>query len=615
MFKVLKYLKPYTIFIIFVVIFTTAQALLQLRLPTIMADMVEEGYGIAQTSPDNPDFQPVWSKGIMMLVVTALSMFFTILGSYFAAKASIGLGKILRSKIFRKVETFSLNEFDKFGTSTLVTRSTNDIMQIQQLTFMLMRMIVLSIVTSAGGIYYALSTDLKLSGIFLVVVPVMAFAIIIIGSKAVPLFKAMQKKLDKLNLVSREGLTGVRVVRAFNRTEHEKRRFHEANESLTDTAIRANKLIALLMPIIFLVMNLMTVSILWFGTKRFDNSFQEVIPSLKQLFDGIQAGTIDPSNVDMTKYQPGFSFANIMAFIQYSFQVMFALLNVAVMFVIIPRAQASAERINEVLVTEPSIFDVKTHSNKNVQKRGYVTFKDVTFKFHGAEEPAIQNISFQSNSGEVTAIIGGTGSGKSTIINMIPRFYDVKSGEVLVDGKNVKDYTQDELRKKIGFVPQKAVLFTGSIADNIRYGKKDASTDEIKHAAQVAQATEFIHEMKDGYDSMIAQGGTNVSGGQKQRLSIARAIIRKPEIYIFDDSFSALDFKTDAKLRMALKDETKNSTVIIVAQRVSTIMNADRILVLEQGKIVGNGRHKELLETCETYREIASSQLSEEELS
>ncbi|QVK16836.1 ABC transporter ATP-binding protein [Mycoplasmatota bacterium] len=589
MLKVYKNLKPFIFYIILVVIFTGIQALLQLRLPKIMGNMVNQG-----VMTQDVDF--VMSEGLEMLVVTGISAVFTVLGSFFAAKASIGLGKILRNKIFKKIESFSLNEFDKFGTATLVTRSTNDIMQIQQVTFMILRMVVLALVTSIGGIYYAVTTDLKLSAIFLVVVPVMACAILIIGTKAVPLFKVMQKKLDKINLVSREGLTGVRVIRAFNRTNYEANRFEEANIDYTDTAIRVNKLLALLMPIIMLVMNLMSVGILWFGTKRFDVSIQEMIINGTEI---------------------GFNFGNIMEFIQYAFQVMFSLLMVTMMFIMIPRAQASAQRINEVLETEPSINDLNniTQDEDMNTKKGYVEYKNVEFSFHGAEEPAIKNISFNSKPGEVTAIIGGTGSGKSTIINLIPRFYDAQSGEILVDGVNVKDLSQAELREKIGYVPQTAVLFSGTIAENIRYGKKDATVEEIEQALKIAQATEFVSEMKDGLDSMIAQGGTNISGGQKQRLSIARALVRKPEIYIFDDSFSALDFKTDAKLRAALKQETKNSTVIIVAQRVSTIMDADKILVLDEGRIVGEGTHKELMKNCETYKEIVSSQLSEEELS
>ncbi len=609
MFKVFKFLKPYIFFIILVVIFTAVQALLQLRLPKIMGDMVNKGV-------INQDTKYVIKQGELMLGVTAVSAVFTVLGSFFAAKVATGLGQILRNKIFKKVESFSLNEFDKFGTATLITRSTNDIMQVQQVTFMILRMVVMAAITAIGGVYYAVSTDLKLSAIFLVVVPIMAAAIVIIGTKAVPLFKVMQKKLDKINLVSREGLTGVRVIRAFNRTDYEMGRFKEANNSLTDTSIRVNKLIALLMPIIMLVMNLMTVGILWFGTKRFDSSLHD---ALNALGVAISTGNLNPTPDTVQTFitnHTAFNFGNIMEFIQYAFQVMFSLLMVSMMFIMIPRASASAQRINEVLETEASITDNSNDSDDftNDTKKGYVEFKDVTFKFHGAEEPAIKNISFTSNPGEVTAIIGGTGSGKSTIINLIPRFYDVLSGEVLVDGINVKDLTQKELRQKVGFIPQTAILFSGTISENIRYGKDDATIEEIEEASRIAQATEFISQMEKGFDSMIAQGGTNVSGGQKQRLSIARALVRKPEIYIFDDSFSALDFKTDAKLRAALKQETKKSTVIIVAQRVSTIMDADKILVLDEGRIVGMGTHQELMKTCETYLEIVSSQLSEEEL-
>lgn len=604
MLKIYKYLKPFIFIILLVIIFSAIQALLQLRLPKLMGDMVDSG--IADFAKNNDEkIRYIIDKGIVMLIITALGVVSTIFASFFAARASIGLGKILRNKVFEKIESFSLNEFDKFGTATLVTRSTNDIMQIQQVTFMILRMVVLSIVTSVGGIYYALKTDVELSAIFLVVVPLMATAIIIVGLKAVPLFKQMQKKLDKLNLVSREGLTGVRVIRAFNKTKHEKERFKEANSSLTDTAISVNKLMATLMPVIMLLMNLMSVAILWFGTQRIDSSIHE-------LFTSLLNGAVKPEDAMNSM---GFGSGNLMEFIQYAFQIMFSLLMVTMVFIMIPRASASAQRINEILETDLSILDTDFINNSDkTNKKGFVEFKNVTFSFHGAMEPAVKNISFSSKPGEVTAIIGGTGSGKSTIVNLIPRFYDVDLGEVLVNGINVKDLTQEQLRQKIGLVPQVAVLFSGTIIENIKYGKKDASIEEIENAASIAQATEFISEMSDGFNSMISQGGTNVSGGQKQRLSIARALIRKPDIYIFDDSFSALDFKTDAKLRAALNEEIKESTVIIVAQRVSTIMDANKILVLDKGEIVGSGTHQELMKSCETYQEIVYSQLSEEEL-
>jgi ATP-binding cassette subfamily B multidrug efflux pump len=383
-----------------------------------------------------------------------------------------------------------------------------------------------------------------------------------------------------VNRVQREGLTGIRVIRAFNRIAHEENRFNEANLDLTNIAIKVNKIMAAMMPLMMLILNFSTIAIIWFGSIRIDQGDMQI--------------------------------GSLMAFLQYAMQIMFSFIMVSMMFVMIPRAAASASRINEVLQTQPTIVnpeqvDILSH------KKGTVEFKNVSFSYPGAERPAISNISFKVNPGEVTAIIGGTGSGKTTLISLIPRFYDVDEGEVLVDGVDVRDMDQEALRSKIGFVPQKSVLFSGTVADNIRYGKEDASDEEVKHAAEVAQALDFINEMKDGFASQIAQGATNLSGGQKQRLSIARALVRKPEIYIFDDSFSALDFKTDAKLRKALRKETAQASVFIVAQRVSTVMDADQIIVLDEGRIVGKGTHRELLETCNVYREIVSSQLSEEE--
>lgn len=387
--------------------------------------------------------------------------------------------------------------------------------------------------------------------------------------------------MDKLNLVLREGLTGIRVIRAFNRIDDEKKKFDAANLDLMDNAVKVNIIMAVLMPIMMLIMNLTMVALIWFGGLRIDAGVMNV--------------------------------GSLMAFIQYAMQILFSFLMFSIIFIMIPRAQASAVRINEVLEMEPEITDSENTKLAD-SKRGYVEFKDVTFRYPGAEQPAINNITFSVRPGEVTAIIGGTGSGKSTLVNLIPRFYDVESGSVLVNGVDVREISQENLRSKIGFVPQKNVLFSGTIADNIKYGKDEATLEEIKHAANVAQATDFISAMEGGFEHSIAQGGTNVSGGQKQRLSIARALVRKPEIYIFDDSFSALDFKTDARLRAALKKETVDATVFIIAQRVATVMDADKIIVLDDGEITGMGTHKELLNTCEVYHEIVASQLSEEEL-
>jgi len=572
--KLSKFLKPFQKQIYFVLALVLLQSLSELYLPTLMADIVDKGVVTGDTNY-------IWKIGGLMLLVAAVGMICSIVASFYSAKAASGFGKLLRSNIFSHVGNFSLQEFDKLGTASLITRTTNDITQIQQVLIMMLRMMVMAPMMCIGGIIMALSKDVKLTLVLAVSLPVLVITIVVIARKGIPLFKAMQVKLDKLNRVLRENLTGIRVIRSFNRITHEKKRFNEANWDLTQTAIKVNKIMAAMMPIMMIVLNLTTVAIVWFGGIRISNGHMEV--------------------------------GDMMAFIQYAMQIMFSFVMLSMMFVMIPRASVSAVRINEVFETTADIQDPSVPVRVEGQK-GQVEFRNVTFSYPGAEMPAISNISFKMNPGQVTAIIGGTGSGKSTLINLIPRFYDVDSGKVLVDGVNVSDMTQESLRVKIGFVPQQAVLFTGTISENIRYGKEDASDEEVKHAAEIAQATEFIENMPDGFHSVIAQGGTNVSGGQKQRLSIARALVRKPEIYIFDDSFSALDFKTDAKLRAALKEETADSTMLIVAQRVSTIMDADQIIVLDNGEIAGIGKHKELMETSKVYREIVMSQLSEEEI-
>jgi ATP-binding cassette subfamily B protein len=519
--------------------------------------------------------------GGLMLLISAGGAICSIIASFLSSRTAVGFGRIIRNKLFTKVEGFSLHEFDKVGTATLITRTTNDVTQVQAVTIMLFSITLFAPLTAIGGIVMALREDKPLTWIFAVVIPLLA---IIIGATikfAMPLFKLMQVKIDKLNLVLREGLTGIRVVRAFNRIDTEKVRFDDANSDLMNNAVKINRIMAFLMPIMMLIMNVTTVAIIWFGGKR-----------------------IDAGNMQV---------GSLIAFMQYGMQILFGFLMLAMVFIMIPRASASALRINEVLEMEPEIVDPKSAIMAD-KESGYVEFKDVTFRYPGAEQPAISNITFSAKPGEVTAIIGGTGSGKSTLVNLIPRFYDAASGSVLVDGVDVREMSQEALRAKIGFVPQKTVLFSGTIADNIRYGKDDATIEEIQHAATVAQATDFVNGMEEGYEHFIAQGGTNVSGGQKQRLSIARALVRKPEIYIFDDSFSALDFKTDARLRAALKKETAKATVLIIAQRVATVMDADRIIVLDEGEIAGMGTHKELLTSCKVYHEIVSSQLSEEEL-
>lgn len=574
MLKLLKYLKPFAPSVVTVLIFLFLQSLAELYLPTLMSDIVD--IGIIQG--DTPYILRV---GGIMLLVAAGSAFFTILASLLSAKIATGFGRNLRSKVFAQVENYSLNEFNQIGTSSLITRTTNDITQVQQVLILILRIMVTAPMMAIGGIIMAVSKDATLSLIFVVVLPFLALSIFIIAKKGIPLFKAMQVKLDHLNLVLRENLTGIRVIRAFDRIQHEKERFNNANTDLTQTAIQVNKIMAVMLPVMMLVMNLTTIAIVWFGGLR----------------------------IDQGKMQVG----DMMAFIQYAIQILFSLIMVSMMFVMIPRAQASAVRINEVLELSPDISDPRTLAVPNKQG-GQVEFRDVTFSYPGAESPVLNHISFQASPGEITAIIGGTGSGKTTLINLIPRFYDVDSGQVLINGVDVREMSQEVLRSKIGLVPQKSVLFSGTITENIRYGKEKASGEDIRYAAQIAQAHEFILSMNEGFDSHIAQGGTNLSGGQKQRLSIARALVRRPEIYLFDDSFSALDYKTDALLRAALKKEITSATALIIAQRVSSVMDADRIIVLEDGQIAGTGTHKELLSTCELYREIVSSQLSEEEI-
>ena len=571
--KLFRYLKPFTAAIIAVFVLTFLQAISQLYLPNLMSQIVDIGIV-------NGDTAYILTTGLRMLLVAAIGAACTISAGYLTARTGAGYGRTLRELVFERVEEFSLYEFDKIGTASLITRTTNDITQMQQVVMMLLRMTLRAPMMFVGGIIMAVSKDARLSLLLIGALPTIAFTLWLISVKGMPMFRAMQTKLDKLNLILRENLTGIRVIRAFNRNQYEHDRFNDANYDLTSTAVRVNRLMAIMNPIINLTFNFMTLAIIWYGGIRIDGG-------------NLQVG-------------------DLMAFVQYAMQILSSLMMITMIFVMLPRAAVSAARINEVLDTVPAVVDPLV--GEEPTQRGYLEFRNVTFSYPGAEQPAVQNISFQAGPGETTAIIGGTGSGKSTLLNLIMRFYDVDSGSILVGGVDVREMKQADLRAKIGFVPQQAVLFTGTVADNIRYGKEDATDAEVEAAADIAQAAEFITGMPAGFDSLIAQGGTNVSGGQKQRLSIARALVRRPEIYLFDDSFSALDFRTDARLRAALKNETRDATVIIVAQRVSTVMDADRIIVLQDGRIVGMGRHRELLATCSVYRDIVASQLSEEEL-
>lgn len=574
MIKLFRFLKPYRLFIAAVLVLIFFQSLFELYLPRLMADIVD--VGVVQG-----DTNYILRVGGLMLLVAAIGAVCTILAANLSAKTAMGFGKILRGKVFSQVEELSLSEFSKIGTASLITRTTNDITQVQMLVMVTLRMMVMAPMMLIGGIIMAVSQDAALARIIILIIPVIVVAVIVVMNKSTPLFRAMQEKLDKVNRVLRESLTGIRVIRAFDRIDYEKRRFNDANLDLTSTAIKVNRIMATAMPLMMVTMNFMAIAIIWFGGLRIDQGTMQV--------------------------------GSLMAFIQYVMHIMFSLIMVSMMFVMIPRASASAVRINEVLDTVPEISDGKA-TKSGYATKGHVEFRNATFSYPGAEKPVLHDISFEAKPGEVTAIIGGTGSGKSTLVNLILRFYDVETGSILINGVDIRDMSQEDLRAKIGFVPQKAVLFSGTVADNIRYGKAEATSEEVEWAAEIAQATEFITGMKDGFDSVVAQGGTNLSGGQKQRLSIARALVRRPEIYIFDDSFSALDFKTDARLRAALKREISESTVIIVAQRVSTVMDADRIIVLDNGEVAGMGTHRDLIKTCNVYREIVMSQLSEEEL-
>ncbi len=578
MIKLFRFLKGYTLQIAAIILLIFIQVLANLYLPSLTANIVDKGIAqkdIVQTisflgfTGSYKGLDYIIRLGGIMLVISAGGVICSVIAAFLSSKTAVGFGRIIRNKLFTKVEGFSLHEFDKVGTATLITRTTNDVTQVQAVTIMIFSIMLFAPLTALGGVVMALREDKALTWIFAAVIPLLGIIIGVTLKFAMPLFKLMQVKIDKLNLVLRESLTGIRVVRAFNRIDTEKVRFDNANADLMNNAIKVNKIMAFLMPVMMLIMNVTTVAIIWFGGKRIDSGEMQV--------------------------------GSLIAFIQYGMQILFGFLMLAMVFIMIPRAQASAIRINEVLEMESGILDPKKAVTAD-KKRGYVEFKNVSFSYPGAEQPAIKNISFSAKPGEITAIIGGTGSGKSTLIKLIPRFYDVASGSVLVDGVDVREMSQESLRAKIGFVPQKTVLFSGTIAENIKYGKDDATTEEIQHAAKVAQAEDFVNGMEEGYEHFIAQGGTNVSGGQKQRLSIARALVRKPEIYIFDDSFSALDFKTDAKLRAALKKETSKSTVLIIAQRVATVMDADRIIVLDDGEIEGIGTHKELLTSCKVYQ-------------
>ncbi len=543
---------------------------------------VEQEYEAQDIDMDKLQMEYILMSGVKMLGLAFLAMAAAIAVTFLSARVAAVLGRNLRNSIYRKVISFSGRELNQFSTASLITRSTNDVQQVQMLFTLLFRIVLYAPILGIGGVYKVFQTDASMTWILALAVVVITLFVVLLFRIAMPKFTRLQFLIDELNLVSREILTGVPVVRAFSREKHEEERFEEANARLTKTNLFVNRCMTFMMPVMMLLMNGVTVLIVWNGAHAVNEGSMQV--------------------------------GNMMAFMQYAMQIIMAFLMITMMSIMIPRANVAAKRINEVMETQVSIQDSQEVQSVQEDKKGQIVFEHVSFAYPGADEKTLHDIDFTARKGETVAFIGSTGSGKSTLVNLIPRFFDVTEGRILVDGVDIRHLKLHDLRERIGYVPQKAVLFSGTIDSNIRYGKEEATEAEVKKAAKIAQAWEFIEEKEEGVDSAIAQGGTNVSGGQKQRLSIARAIAKEPEIYIFDDSFSALDYKTDVVLRRALKQETKDATTLIVAQRISTILHADKILVLDEGRVVGHGTHRELLNSCEVYRQIAMSQLSEEEL-
>ncbi len=567
------YLAPYKAPIALVLFLLLIQAIAQLYLPELNADIINNGVAKGDT-----DY--ILRTGGFMLIVTFALMIASIISVFFSARVAMGFGRDTRSSIFRKVQTFSQVEINTFGAPSLITRNTNDVTQVQTLVLLALNVMISAPILTIGGVIMALRQDVPLSGLLLVIIPIMATLIAVVMVRAIPLFQTLQKKLDLINLVMRETLSGVRVIRAFVRTKHEEQRFDDVNLQLMDTGLRVNRLFAITIPALMAIMNLSTVAVLWFGAFRVDSGEMPI--------------------------------GNLTAFMQYIAQILFAIMTAVIMFIQVPRAAVSAGRIREVLDTDTSMDDPDLPVIP--QRKGTVEFRDVEFRYPGAEQPVLRNISFTANPGETTAIVGSTGSGKTTLINLLPRFYDTSGGAVLVDGVDVRAMDRQELWRRIGVVPQKAFLFGGTVASNLRYGDEDATEEDMWRALDIAQGREFVTAMPEQLEAPITQGGTNVSGGQRQRLAIARTLAHKPDVFVFDDSFSALDFRTDARLRAALDRELSHATVIIVAQRVGTILHADQIVVLEDGQIAGIGTHDELMKTCETYREIVLSQVTEEEV-
>lgn len=573
--KTLQCLKPFAPMIILGIILTFTQSMLSLYLPNLMSSIVNNGI-VGQ------DLDEVFRYGRYMLYVTLGFMACAISATFVASRVSAGFANKLRNAIYSKVQKFSLTEYKKISTSSLITRTTNDVTQVQQLTLMSMRMMIQAPLMCIGGIIMALSKNKQLSFLFVIVIPLLLVAIILLAKKILPLFTKLQKLTDRINQVIREKLTGVRVIRAFATQGYERKRYDKANKDIYNVSLKASYRMAILMPVVMFVINMSSVAVVWFGSHLVGDGAMQI--------------------------------GDMMAFMQHAIQVLFSILAVTMLFVMIPRAMVSVKRINEVLDTE-SVIKEKTEfvPKEKFTKPGEIEFINATFKYLDGDEPVLSDMNFKIEKGQTVAILGGTGSGKTSLLSLIMRFYDITSGTIKVGGVDIKDIPLEQLRDMMGYVPQKSVLFSGTIESNIKYGKQDATEEEMIRAAKISQSYDFINSLDEKFNAPVAQGGTNFSGGQKQRLSIARAIVKNPDIYLFDDSFSALDFQTDKKLREALAENVNGATVVIVAQRVSTVLNADKILFIDEGKIIAQGTHKELYNSCEEYREVVLSQITEEE--